>query len=282
MASISLNRFSKHVSVHEQIVVRTCQKAAPSCTTSIKILNWKLKNTWKNVWQQKNVGTTVSSREVGIKRREERNIMSSQKNTEIDKDQTDDKKTRNGGGRQKLKHVDGDFPWFKRRKSEDNEATTIEHEKSRGKRGSRQKLRRWRSAEHAKHRRRRQRQQQHKKKLKSAAAEIDSRIKAACGSKDLRGSRTIKENKESAKTEEKDITFIVLRKLWDQWTQVTELKKSFKFHQVFLLIRFSWKSFKFHLCCAIVSLLNVLPITLIRCCISCSSFHHASELVEHT
>ena len=49
--------------------------------------------------------------------------------------------------------------------------------------------------------------------MKSAAAEIDSRIKAACGSKDLRGSRTIKENKESAKTEEKYNSFVVLQKL---------------------------------------------------------------------
>ena len=43
--------------------------------------------------------------------------MSSQKNTETHKDQTDDKKTRNGGGRQKLKHVDGDFPWFRDEKA---------------------------------------------------------------------------------------------------------------------------------------------------------------------
>ena len=79
--------------------------------------------TWINGWQ-KDVATTVSSREVGFKRREEEKTMSSQEYTETHKDQKHDKETGNGGGRQKLKHVDGDFPWCMRRKSEDNEAKT--------------------------------------------------------------------------------------------------------------------------------------------------------------
>ena len=77
---------------------------------------------------KKLVATTVSSREMGMKRREEGNNMSSQKDTETHKDQRDDKRTGNGGGRQKLKHIDGDFPWCMRRKSEDNEAKVRENE----------------------------------------------------------------------------------------------------------------------------------------------------------
>ena len=45
-----------------------------------------------------------------------------QEYTETHKDQRDDKGTGNGGGIQKIKHVDGDFPRCMRRKSEDNEA----------------------------------------------------------------------------------------------------------------------------------------------------------------
>ena len=60
---------------------------------------------------KKLVATTVSSREVGLlKRREEGKTMSSRVYTETHKDQRDDKRKGNGGGRQKLKHVDGDFP----------------------------------------------------------------------------------------------------------------------------------------------------------------------------
>ena len=47
--------------------------------------------------------------------------MRSRVYTETHKDQRDDKRKGNGGGRQKLKHVDGDFPCCMRLKSEDNE-----------------------------------------------------------------------------------------------------------------------------------------------------------------
>ena len=72
----------------------------------------------------------VASREVGLKRREERKTMRSQDYTETHKDQRDDKGTGNGGGRQKLKHVDGG--WCKRRKSEDKKQQR-ENEISKGK-----------------------------------------------------------------------------------------------------------------------------------------------------
>ena len=44
-----------------------------------------------------------------------------------------------------------------------------------------------------------------KKEIEVGSCKKDSRIKAACGSK------TMEENKESAETEEKDITFFVLK-----------------------------------------------------------------------
>ena len=141
---------SPRINLTEPIFQNTCQmmdrsweehiRAAPSSTTSIKASNQKLKVIWKMAGK-KLVATIVSSREMGMKRREEGTTMSSQKDTETHKDQRDDKRTGNGGGRQKLQHVDGDFPWCMRRKSEDNEAKTRENENSRATGGGRQKLR---------------------------------------------------------------------------------------------------------------------------------------------
>ena len=52
-----------------------------------------------------------------------------------------------------------------------------------------------------------------------------SKSKMASGSKDMCGDSTEKKNNESGKTKNKDITFIMLQKTWDQCTQVKELKK---------------------------------------------------------
>ena len=153
------------------------------------------------------VATTVSSREVGIKRREEGKH----------KGQRDETRTGNGGGRQQLKHVDGDFPWCMRRKSEDNEAKTRENENSRGKGGGRHKLRhvdgdvplstRSKGEE--------DKDSSSKKEIEVGSSKKDRRMKATWRSNDLCG-RKVKNNKESAKTEEEDITFIVLQKIRDQ------------------------------------------------------------------
>ena len=70
LASVLLNSFSKHVSVDGQIVVRKCQSG------SLKY--HKYQDTWK-MGGKKLVSTTVSSREVGRKRREEGKTMSSQR-----------------------------------------------------------------------------------------------------------------------------------------------------------------------------------------------------------
>ena len=84
----------------------------------------------------KNVATIESSREVGIKRREEEKTMSSLEHTETHKDP----KQGNGGGRRKLKNVDGDFPRCMRRKTKTMQQTR-ENENSRGKGGGIHKFR---------------------------------------------------------------------------------------------------------------------------------------------
>ena len=164
---------------------------------------------------KKLVATTESSREVGLKRREEGTSMSSQKYTETHKDQRDDKGTGNGGGRQKFNHVDGDFPWCMRRRSEDNEAKTRENENSRGKGGIRQKLRQVDGDVPLSMRSKGEdyKDSSSKKEIEVGSSKKGSRSKAACGSKDLSGSKTTKENKESAKTQEKYNILIVLQKM---------------------------------------------------------------------
>ena len=67
--------------------------------------------------------------------------MSSRACRETHQDQRDDRRKGDGGGRQTLKRVDGDFPCCMRRKSEGNEAKKGENENSRGKGGGRHKLR---------------------------------------------------------------------------------------------------------------------------------------------
>ena len=54
------------------------------------------------------IATAVSSREIGLKRREGK-TMSSQRQTETQGNQQTNRNTSEGGGRDKLKNVDGDF-----------------------------------------------------------------------------------------------------------------------------------------------------------------------------
>ena len=69
-ASISLNRFSKYVSVNGQIVVRTCQIGSLKNFKSQDI-ELEVEEYMEKWLAKKLVATTVGSREVGIKRREE-------------------------------------------------------------------------------------------------------------------------------------------------------------------------------------------------------------------
>ena len=125
--------------------------------------------------------------------------------------QRDEKRTGNGGGRQELKHVDGDFPWCMRRKGEDNEAKTRENENSRGKGGGRQKLRHvdgdvalsMRSKQLKKIRSR----QQQKKTAESKQHAV-AKICAAA--------KQEKKTERVPKHTKKDITSIVVQKIRDQ------------------------------------------------------------------
>ena len=56
------------------------------------------------------IATTLSSREKGMKRREEGWTMSSQKTVTTQRNHSNERCASEGGGRDKLKKVDGDFP----------------------------------------------------------------------------------------------------------------------------------------------------------------------------
>ena len=85
LASISPNRFSKHVSVDGQIVVGTCQSGSLKYHKYQDIESVFEEQMEKCLAKKKNVATTVSSREVGLKRREEEETMSSRICTESHK-----------------------------------------------------------------------------------------------------------------------------------------------------------------------------------------------------
>ena len=59
---------------------------------------------------KKLTASTVSSRERGLKRREEGKTTSSQMQTTTQGNQQSNRSTSERGGRDKLKNVDGDFP----------------------------------------------------------------------------------------------------------------------------------------------------------------------------
>ena len=81
---------------------------------------------------KKLIATTVSSRENGLKRREEGKTMSSQMQTATQGNQQTIRSTSEGGGRDKLKNVDGDFPACMRLKKESFEDHTKKNEGLRG------------------------------------------------------------------------------------------------------------------------------------------------------
>ena len=59
---------------------------------------------------KKIIATIVRSREIGLKRREEFMTVNSQLQTATQGNQHTNRSTCEGGGRDKLKNVDGDFP----------------------------------------------------------------------------------------------------------------------------------------------------------------------------
>ena len=121
-----------------QIVVRTCQIGSFEYHTYQDIES-EVEEQMENVWQ-KTRRNDCEQPWGGLKTQSRKGrlwvVVCTQKHN-----QRDDKRKGDGGGRQKLKHVDGDLPCCMSRKSEDNEATMRETAKSRGKGGGRHKLR---------------------------------------------------------------------------------------------------------------------------------------------
>ena len=97
-----------------------------------KMLKKKLNNKCKND-KQKLIATTVSSREKGIRRREEGGTTSSQKTISLQRNQ--------GEGRDKLMKVDDDSPTYVRNSRNNNNDETKRMEDLRGKGGGRLKHR---------------------------------------------------------------------------------------------------------------------------------------------
>ena len=81
----------------------------------------------------------MSSREKGQRRRDEGKTRSSQIHTTTQGNLGKDRHTSEGGGRQKLKQVDGDFPACMRRENNNNEDKTRKNEDLKGKGGARLK-----------------------------------------------------------------------------------------------------------------------------------------------
>ena len=107
--STTTNWTLKHISVKCQIVVKTCQNG-----TFTYIKNHDIEaevEEQMEKWQSKKLfATIVSSRDIGLKRREEGKTTSSQRQIATQGIQQTNRNTCEGGGRDKLKNVDGDFP----------------------------------------------------------------------------------------------------------------------------------------------------------------------------
>ena len=95
-------------------------KVGLSSISSTKTFNLKLKIKW-TMAIKKLIATTVSSREKGQRRRDEGQTTSSPKHTATQENQRSDRGTCEGGGRDKLKQVDGDFPTCMRRENDNKE-----------------------------------------------------------------------------------------------------------------------------------------------------------------
>ena len=127
---INTNWTLKHVKVKGQIVVKTCQSG------NLKYIKYQdieteVEGQMEKLAIKKLIATTVSSRERGQKRRDEGRTTSSQMQTATQENQRSDRSTSEGGGRDKLKKVDGDFPPSMRLKKKRETTTMTTQEKRR-------------------------------------------------------------------------------------------------------------------------------------------------------
>ena len=84
---------------------------------------------------------TVSSRAVGIRRRMEAMTVRCLEETKTCKEKENESVRRKGGGRQSLKHIDGDVPMCMRNEDKDVRMKSKEIERTRGEGGGRHRFR---------------------------------------------------------------------------------------------------------------------------------------------
>ena len=143
---------------------------------------------------------------MGQRRRDEGKTTSCHIYTATQRNQGDDRCTSEGGGRQKLKHVDGDFPVCMRRENDVTQNKTRRNEDSKGRGGGRLKLSIvdgdvplcMRSFDEEKKDSSSSKKDNKDKMVSgssvSSSRKKDSRSKMASGSKDLCGNTTEKKN----------------------------------------------------------------------------------------
>ena len=172
---------------------------------------------------KKLIAMTVSSRETGQRRTDEGKTTSSQMHTATQVNQSSDRGTSEGCGREKLKKVDGDFPACMRRKKDNNDDNTKKDLKGKG--GGRLKHYNVDGEVPPCLRKREEKskygsssnEKNSKEKNESGSSTLNrmkdgSKSKMTSGSKDLCGDTTEKKNNENGKTKSKDIAIIVLQK----------------------------------------------------------------------
>ena len=115
LVQIKMNRLTRHVSVDGQIVIRTCAIGSLKYHKHQDI-EAEVEETMEKGLTQNLVATTMSSRYVGIRRRMEGVTMCSQDETTTHKEQEEEWVKGKGGGRQSLKHMDGDVSMCMRNK----------------------------------------------------------------------------------------------------------------------------------------------------------------------
>ena len=110
LESITANWTMKYVSIKGQIVVKEDSAKWKPEIHQIPRRGSRSRRTNAEMAVKKLIATTVSSREKGMKRREEGWTMSSQKTITTQRNHSNERCTSEGGGRDKLKKVVGDFP----------------------------------------------------------------------------------------------------------------------------------------------------------------------------
>ena len=167
----------------------------------------------------------MSSRETGQRRRDEGKTTSSRIHTITQGNQGSYKYTSEGGGRQKVKQADGDFPARTRRENNNDENKTRRNEDLKGKGGGRLKhcnvdgdvplcLRSFdeENKDSSSRSKKNSKERMVSGSSVSNSMKNDSRSKMTSGRKDLCGNTTEKKTKQMGKAKRKDTTFIVLQK----------------------------------------------------------------------